>query len=84
MDTTRVDAMSQRYEGRAFIRPLDAGIVLLDAEGEPRVERWLADILERHGYSSYSEAYVTISVDVQPSQRADDDTAPAAPPPDAG
>lgn len=76
--------MSQRYEGRAYIRPLDAGIVLLDAGGEPRVERWVAEILERHGYSSYSEAPVTITVDVRPSQRAADDTAPATPPPDAG
>jgi hypothetical protein len=73
--------MSQRYEGRAYIRPLDAGIVLLDAEGEPRAERWLADILERHGYSSYSEAQLTITVDVRPSQRAADDAAaPAGPP----
>jgi hypothetical protein len=77
--------MNQRYEGRAFIRPLDAGIVLLDTEGEPRAERWLADILESHGYSSYSEAHVTITVDVQPSQRSPDDAAePPAPPPDAG
>jgi hypothetical protein len=75
--------MSQSYEGRAFIRPLDAGIVLIDTEGEPRVERWLADILERHGYSSYSEAHLTITVDVQPSQRTGDDHATAiGPPPD--
>ena len=76
--------MSQRYEGRAFIRPLDAGIVLLDTEGEPRAERWLADILESHGYSPYSEAHVTITVDVQPSQRSPDEAEPATPPPDAG
>jgi hypothetical protein len=76
--------MNERYEGRAFIRPLDAGIVLIDAEGEPRVERWLAEILERQGYSSYSEAHVTITVDVEPSQRGPDDEAPAAPAPDMG
>jgi hypothetical protein len=77
--------MSQRYEGRAYIRPLDAGIVLLDAEGEPRAERWLADIIERHGYSSYSEAHVTITVDVEPSQRSPDDRpAPSPQDPDAG
>ncbi|MEA2324125.1 MAG: hypothetical protein QOD81_3975 [Solirubrobacteraceae bacterium] len=65
--------MTHRYEGRAYVRPLEAGVVLLDTDGEPGVHRWLADLLESEGYPSYSEAQVTITVDIAPSQRGPDD-----------
>ncbi|MEA2248776.1 MAG: hypothetical protein QOH46_3305 [Solirubrobacteraceae bacterium] len=65
--------MIHRYEGRAYVRPLEAGVVLLDTEGEPGVHRWLADLLESQGYPSYSEAHLTITVDVEPSQRTPDE-----------
>jgi hypothetical protein len=68
--------MIHRYEGRAYVRPLEAGVVLLDAEGEPGVHRWLADLLESQGYPSYSEARLTITVEVEPSQRGPDDPLP--------
>jgi hypothetical protein len=64
--------MIHRYEGRAYVRPLAAGVVLLDTEGEPGVHRWLAALLEPQGYPSYSEAHVTITVEVEPSQRGPD------------
>jgi hypothetical protein len=67
--------MIHRYEGRAYVRPLEAGVVLLDTEGEPGVHRWLADLLENHGYPAYSEARLTLTVEVEPSQRTPDEIA---------
>jgi hypothetical protein len=67
--------MIHRYEGRAYVRPLEAGVVLLDTEGEPGVHRWLADLLESQGYPPYSEARLTLTVDVEPSQRTPDEIA---------
>ncbi|MDX6723103.1 MAG: hypothetical protein QOD44_2216 [Solirubrobacteraceae bacterium] len=67
--------MIHRYEGRAYVRPLEAGVVLLDTEGEPGVHRWLADLLESQGYPAYSEARLTLTVEVEPSQRTPDQIA---------
>jgi hypothetical protein len=71
---------SSRYQGRAYLRPREHGVALLDADGEPSIDAWLAAILTRHGYIPYSEAQVTITVEVEPSHRSPDDDAPAATP----
>lgn len=74
--------MAHRYEGRAYVRPQDGGVVLLDTEGEPGIHLWISELLEQEGYPSYSEARVTITVDIEPSQRgpADDSAESAAEP----
>jgi hypothetical protein len=63
---------SSRYDGRAYLRPRQQGVVLLDADGEPSIDGWFKAILERHGYTPYSEAQVAITVEVEPSHRLPD------------
>jgi hypothetical protein len=74
-----VDRSSQ-YQGRAYLRPHQQGVVLLDAEGQPSMDEWFEAILTGHGYVPYSEAQVTITVEVDPSHRSPDDDPPTATP----
>jgi hypothetical protein len=69
---------SPQYQGRAYLRPRQQGVVLLDADGQPTIEAWFEALLAGHGYVPYSEAQVTITVGVEPSQRSPDDDARTA------